>query len=93
MTELFFKSFDTDVSAAEAGTKWTEYLRLFDRFCDVANITTDKRQISALLHFPGEEIVDIYETVQRVNKETEHDTETEADTTTLKESSSCRHIR
>jgi len=81
MTELFFKSFDTDVSAAEAGTKWTEYLRAFDRFCDVANITTDKRQISALLHFAGEEIVDIYETV-RINKETEHATETEDDSTT-----------
>ena len=49
----YFKAFDTDVSAVDAGTKWNEYVKAYIRFTSFGGIKDDQRKIDGLLHFAG----------------------------------------
>ena len=52
---------------SSAGPRWKKYLQRFEIMMEVFDITDEKKKKSMLLHYSGEEIFDIFCTIEGRN--------------------------
>jgi len=76
----YFPPFDTEESAVDAGQKWEDYVKKYERFVSFQGITDEQRKIDGLLHVAGQAVVSIYD-----NFDTKKVTSTDSDKKGLKE--------
>ena len=58
-----FPSFDVSDSSGPLGPKWKKYIARFRNLLIAVNITNEARQRALLLHYVGEDVNDIFDTL------------------------------
>ena len=67
----YFPPFDVDTEPTSLGTRWKKWLRRFDNFL-VALDVSDTRQRAMLLHFAGERVDNIFDTLPQTQTPAKH---------------------
>ena len=68
-----FPSFDLSTDHGALGTRWKKYVSRFRNLLVALNITNKKRQRAILLHYAGEEVNDIVDTLPDAEAEGDED--------------------
>ena len=58
-----FPQFDPDTDQASISQRWTKWIKRFENLLTASNITTAERKRALLLHYAGERVYDIFETL------------------------------
>ena len=59
-----FAKFDVASDPTNLGNKWGQYISRFDNLLIAMNVTDDKRKKALLLHYAGNQVQDIFETLK-----------------------------
>ena len=59
-----FAKFDVASGPTNLGNKWDKYISRFDNLLIAMNVTDDKRERTLLLHYAGNQVQDIFETLK-----------------------------
>jgi hypothetical protein len=58
-----FPTFDLSEDQTSIGQRWNKWVRKFENFLSAMNIADDARKKSMLLHYSGDDVYDVYETL------------------------------
>ena len=58
-----FASFDPDIEPTSVSQRWEKWIQRFTNFLTALNVTDKKRQRALLLHYAGEKVYDIFDTL------------------------------
>ena len=58
-----FPPFDLSEDQTSIGQRWNKWVRKFENFLTAMNIADDARKKSMLLHYSGDDVYDVYETL------------------------------
>lgn len=58
-----FPPFDMDEDQSSVGPRWSKWVNRFDNFLAALNITDDARRKALILHYGGERVFEIFETL------------------------------
>jgi len=58
-----FPPFDADPTAGDIVVRWDKWVRRFRNLLTAINVTDDERHKALLLHYAGEQVCDIFDTL------------------------------
>ena len=58
-----FPPFDVDEDQSSIGPRWSKWVNRFDNFLTALNITDDARRKALILHYGGERVFEIFDTL------------------------------
>nr|CAH0108459.1 unnamed protein product [Daphnia galeata] len=58
-----FPPFDVEEDQSSLGPRWSKWVNRFDNFLTALNITDDARRKALILHYSGERVFEIFETL------------------------------